>query len=98
VLKINFQKHGHGAEKIEKGEFAIQDSVTKRDIDLRTDWDVYFSPGQRVDMSMIFLGTPQNPTQSKLQSLGSHISGACCIKCGHDLSSLEENLTGDREW
>jgi hypothetical protein len=97
VLKINFQKHGSGAEKIERGEFAIQDSVTKRDIDLRTDWEVCFSPGQRVDMSMIFLGTPQNSTQSYLQPLGSTISGNFCIKCGY-LSSLEENSIGDREW
>jgi hypothetical protein len=45
VLKINFQKYRSGIEKIERGEFAIQDFVTKRDIDLRTDWEVCFSFG-----------------------------------------------------
>jgi hypothetical protein len=35
VLKVNFRKHGRGAEKIERGEFVIQDSATKRDIEKR---------------------------------------------------------------
>ena len=53
VLKVNFKKHGSGAEKIEKGEFVIQDASTNHDIDLSTDWDMCFSPGQRVMMSII---------------------------------------------
>lgn len=57
VLKVNFMKHGNGAKKIERREFAIEDSVTKRDIDLKTKWDVCFFPGQRVEMSMIFRQT-----------------------------------------
>lgn len=39
---------------IERGDFVIQDSATKKDINLRMDWDLCFSPGQRVDMSMVF--------------------------------------------
>ena len=54
VLRVNFKKHGNGAEKIERGEFAIQDYATKRDINLNTDWEICFTPGQRVVMSMIF--------------------------------------------
>jgi hypothetical protein len=54
VLKVNFQKIGRAAEKIEHGEFAINDASTKHDIDLETDWDVCFFPGQRVEMSMVF--------------------------------------------
>ena len=72
--------------------------MTKRDIDLRTDWEVCFSPGQRVDMSMIFSGMPQNLMQSNQEALGSPISGGYCIKCGHYLSSIKENLTADTEW
>ncbi|KAF8853763.1 hypothetical protein BDZ45DRAFT_598034 [Acephala macrosclerotiorum] len=53
VLKINFRKYGSGEEKIEEGEFAIQDVATKRDIDLKRDWDLCFFPGQRVLMSII---------------------------------------------
>jgi hypothetical protein len=51
VLKVNFKKYGNGTEKIERGEFVIQDAITKRDIDLNTDWEVCFSPGQRVMMN-----------------------------------------------
>jgi hypothetical protein len=53
VLKVNFKHHGNSAEKIEKGEFAIEDVATRRDIDLNTNWELCFSPGQRVEMSMV---------------------------------------------
>lgn len=53
MLKVNFKKHGNGAEKIERGDFVIQDAVSKRDINLRNDWEICFTPGQRVVMSMI---------------------------------------------
>ena len=54
VLKLNLQKTKVGPEKIDRGEFVIQETSTKRDIDLTQDWDLCFLPGQRVDMSMIF--------------------------------------------
>jgi hypothetical protein len=53
VLKVNFKQHCNSAEKIEKGEFAIEDAATRRDIDLNTNWELCFSPGQRVEMSII---------------------------------------------
>ncbi len=52
-MKVNFKKHGNGPQKMEKGEFVIQDAITKHDINLRTDWETCFSPGQRVMMSII---------------------------------------------
>jgi len=54
VLQSNFKHIGPGASKIKSGEFAIQDSVTKRDIDLSLPWESCFYPGQQVDMSMVF--------------------------------------------
>ena len=53
VLAVNFQKYG-AESKIRDGEFVIEDSATKQDIDLRKDWDLCSAPGQRVEMSMIF--------------------------------------------
>lgn len=53
VLKVNFKHHGNSAEKIEKGEFAIEDAATTRVIDLNTNWELCFSPGQRVEMSIV---------------------------------------------
>lgn len=32
----------------------MQDSITKRDIDMNRDWDVCFHPGQHVNMSLVF--------------------------------------------
>jgi hypothetical protein len=54
VLKDNFRNVGRAAEMIGRGEFAIQDSITKKDVNLMNDWDVCFHPGQRVEMSMVF--------------------------------------------
>ena len=39
VLKENFRKIGSGSEKIERGEFAIQETGSKRDVDLLQNWD-----------------------------------------------------------
>lgn len=55
MIKINFRALGEEAvRKIERGRFAIQDSATKRDVDLADNWDICFHPGQRVEMSIIF--------------------------------------------
>jgi hypothetical protein len=54
ILRINFREHGDGAEKIDKGEFVIQDLATKEDIDLADNWEACFRPGQTVEMSMTF--------------------------------------------
>ncbi|OBT55540.1 hypothetical protein VE04_04276 [Pseudogymnoascus sp. 24MN13] len=54
ILKINFKKVGHASDMIERGEFVIQDSATKKDVNLGMEWDLCFSPGQRVEMSMVF--------------------------------------------
>ena len=53
VFAVNFRKFGADC-KILNGEFAIEDSISKKDIDLDGDWDLGFSPGQRAEMSMIF--------------------------------------------
>ena len=52
VLKVRFQHAG--LRKIKKGQFALEESRTRRLIDLRRPWHTCFLPGQRIDMSMIF--------------------------------------------
>jgi hypothetical protein len=54
VLYCNFQNIGSGAAKIKKGEFAIQDSATLKDVDLSSAWETCFYPKQHVAMSMVF--------------------------------------------
>ena len=54
VLSINFKRLDAASEKIRNGEFSIHDTWTKRDIDLSQPWEECFSPGQHVEMSMIF--------------------------------------------
>jgi hypothetical protein len=63
VLRSNFKNIGSGADKIDRGEFAIQDSFKGRDIDLAAAWESCFRPGQHVDMSMVFTSA-KNLSQS----------------------------------
>jgi len=41
---------------IENGDFALRDSRTNMDIDLKQPWELCFTPGQMVFMSMVFEG------------------------------------------
>jgi hypothetical protein len=75
VLSCNFKNIGPGAAKIRKGEFAIQDSATKEDVDLAAPWETCFYPGQRVAMSMVF--NSQNPITH-------------CPKCSTDNAGPED--------
>ncbi|TAQ90368.1 hypothetical protein B7494_g1329 [Chlorociboria aeruginascens] len=68
VLQANFSKKGHARKMVEKGEFVIQNSLTRRDINLHDDWDHCFHPGQQVDMSLVF--------QQRWQA------GSSCPGCG----------------
>ena len=77
VLAINFKKLGDD-KKILNREFVIEDSTSKLDIDLEADWDLCFSPGQRVEMSMVY------------QQL--EVSGTC-PSCRADCSSHEDRET-----
>ena len=52
-----------GPEKIDRGEFVLQEACTKQDIDLEKHWDSCFLPGQRVEMSMIFQ-LPDHPSST----------------------------------
>ncbi|MCJ1392155.1 hypothetical protein MMC18_005022 [Xylographa bjoerkii] len=85
VLKINFSKIRSGAEKIERGEFEIQETHSKRLIDLTTDWDSCFLPGQKVDMSMVFrkpLSKDQVCPGCTAQSEALPDEDIECVSCG----------------
>ena len=52
VLKVRFKDVG--LQKVERGQFALENAQTKRPIDLQKPWRTCMLPGQRIDMSMIF--------------------------------------------
>ncbi|KAI0465965.1 hypothetical protein F4859DRAFT_499353 [Xylaria cf. heliscus] len=54
VLIANFRDTPSGMRKIENGDFLVQDTATKRTINLNGDWNRCFLPGQRVEMFMVF--------------------------------------------
>jgi len=69
VLKNNLRDICPAADMIENGEFVLQDSSSNIDIDLRQPWEVCFTPGQMVFMSMVFGDNLK-------------LSQHCCPKCG----------------
>ena len=54
VLQLRFQ-HFPGEQKIKRKEFVLQDQVTNQEIDRSYPWEASFVPGQRVNMSMLFV-------------------------------------------
>jgi hypothetical protein len=76
---------GSGTQKIDRGEFAIQDSATKMDVDLKSAWGTCFIPRQHADMSMVF--------NSK------KASNIYCPKCNNDNGdNFAQNEDIDIEW
>ena len=93
VLKSNLRKTEIGPEKIDRGEFVIQETSTKRDIDLTRDWDLCFLPGQRVEMSMIFK-RPMQPYRTCPSCYTLHSpsedENIDCDTCGMTFRSITE--------
>ena len=52
VLKVRFRDVG--LRKIEKGQFALQDTRRKNALNLALPWKALIRPGQHISMSMIF--------------------------------------------
>ncbi|KAF2692026.1 lytic polysaccharide monooxygenase [Lentithecium fluviatile CBS 122367] len=53
-LRHNCEQAGADVRKIDRGQFVLEDAVTKRVIDLRRGWESCFRPGQRVEMSIVY--------------------------------------------
>ncbi len=70
--------------KIKRGEFAIQDSTTSRDINISSAWETCFRPGQRVVMSMVFTTTKY--------------PDACCPTCMEVNGTGGDMKDKDIEW
>ena len=86
-----------GPLKIDRGEFVVQQTNTKRDIDLTRNWDLCFQPGQRVEMSMIF-ERPRQPyrTCPSCYTLcsPSDDNDIDCDTCGMTFRSIIETSLG----
>ena len=61
ILLKRFEKRP-GHQKVLKGEYAIEEGTTGRDVSRENELSFCFRPGQKVDMSMIFsdLGANSN--------------------------------------
>lgn len=67
VLELRFQNLP-GYRKIKRKEFVLQDHATTQEINRSYPWEASFLPGQRVDMSMLFVNRETATTS--------------CLKCG----------------
>ena len=53
VMEVRF-RHVPGLKKVQNVEYTIQESSSKRKLDLTAPWDSIFLPGRKVNMSMVF--------------------------------------------
>jgi hypothetical protein len=53
ILRKRFEKR-HGHQKVLKGEFAIEEGTTGKDVSCQHEFCLAFHPGQKIDMSMVF--------------------------------------------
>jgi hypothetical protein len=54
ILRLRFQNF-QGFRKVQNKEYVLQEHATKREIKRTRPWDCAFLPGQRVDMSLVFM-------------------------------------------
>lgn len=54
VLAFNLGRNRCASKRVQDGNFTIHDPRNKMDIDLNGPWDDCFTPGQHVEMSMVF--------------------------------------------
>lgn len=78
ILLKRFEKRP-GHQKILKGEFAIEEGTTGRDVTREHEFCMCFRPGQKIDMSMVF---------SDLDANSNH-----CPRCGTRSEALAETRT-----
>lgn len=74
-----------GLRKIDSGDFVIQDTATKREIDLSRNWDTCFLPGQKIEMSMIFRWQTRKTNgcpNCGCQGAPKEVSDVECARCG----------------
>ena len=55
ILSERFKSHP-GHRKVKKGEFAIEQDTTGRELSRSWNWSMQVGAGQKIDMSMIFSG------------------------------------------
>ena len=79
AIAFHHRKIGSVEARIKEGDFVIQDSATKSDIDLIGDWDLCFAPGQRVEMSIIY-------------RLRFKMVQSICPKCGQQDTAVGNNI------
>ncbi|KAH8803394.1 nucleoside phosphorylase domain-containing protein [Xylogone sp. PMI_703] len=79
LLKFKFKDLG--AEKINRGEWLLQDHYSKRILDFTRPWEAITKPGQILDMSMIFRKWSVSSTNCPICFSKNHGSAETQIMC-----------------
>lgn len=83
VMEVRF-RHVPGLKKVRNNEYALQESNSKRKLDLSLPWDSVFLPGRKVVMSMVFQ-RPQMPMSS-------------CPGCGTESETELNKADSEVQW
>ena len=75
ILSKRFENHP-GYQKVAKGEFAIEESLSGMEVHREWNWSQCFRPGQKVDMTMVFSASPYLD-----------MAADCCPRCKTKISA-----------
>jgi hypothetical protein len=67
VMELRFQGK-RGFNKVKRKQYALSDSATNQDVDLSEDWEDAFTPGQKIDMSLLFRNPLESGEADRLQT------------------------------
>jgi hypothetical protein len=85
VMEVRF-RHVPGLKKFQRGQYILQDPLSKKTLDLQGPWESVFLPGRKVVMSMTFqTGTPR-------------ISLTTCPVCQIENAAPRKNLQVGVQW
>lgn len=82
-MEVRF-RHVPGLKKVQNNEYALQESSSKRKLNLRLPWDSVFLPGRKVVMSMVF----QRPEMSM----------SSCPGCGTENEMETSKADSEIQW
>ena len=83
VMEVRFY-HVPGLKKVHNIEYTIQDSSSKRKLDLTASWDFIFLPGRTMTMSMVF----RRP----------YVSLSSCPGCQTENEIVGSNIGSEIQW
>ncbi|CZR62688.1 uncharacterized protein PAC_12585 [Phialocephala subalpina] len=88
ILCKRFEKRP-GRKKVLRGEYALEEIVTGKELDRKREWNLCFRPGQRVGMSMLFDFDPMSEGSCPRCKTGVQALTGTWVKCVNNYCGMD---------